>query len=210
MKKRILVADDHPIVRAGLVNIINSDPDVCVAAEASTCRETLEKVRSESYDLLVLDITMPDGSGLDVLKEVARTQPKLAVLMLSIHPGEQYAIRTLKAGAWGYLTKNSAPDELVDAVKTIIRGRKYISPGLAEYLAAELSNESDKLPHEMLSDREYEVMLMLAGGKSNKQIAVLLQLSEKTISTHRARIWQKMGVGSNAELARHAVENGLL
>ena len=210
MKKRILVADDHPVVRAGLVKIVDDDPDIYVAGEACSCDDTMEKVKHNHYDLVMLDITMPNGSGLDVLKEISKIKPNLPVLVLSIHPEEQYAIRTLKAGAWGYLTKNSAPEELVDAIKTIIRGKRYITSFLSDRLAAELGHETDKLPHETLSDREYEVMIMLAQGKSNKQIGAILQLSEKTISTYRARVWDKMTVSSNAELARYAVENDLI
>ena len=210
MKKRILVVDDHPVVRGGLVKVINGDPHVRVADEAGTCREAMEKVAAGHYDLVVLDIAMPDGSGLDVLKKIGKMKPALPVLMLSIHPEEQYAVRALRAGARGYLTKKSAPTELRTAIKTIVQGKRYITPFLMDRLASLLGDEADKQPHELLSDREFEVMRMLAEGKNNKQIAALLQLSDKTISTHRARILDKMNVTSNAELARYAVESALL
>lgn len=210
MKKRILVADDHPIVRAGLVKIVNNDPDVYVADEVCTCQETLEKVVAEHYDIVVLDITMPDGSGLDVLKEIRKNKPDLPVLILSIHPEDQYAVRTLKAGASGYLTKKSAPNELMNAIRTVSQGKRYISATLSDHLASVLGDKSDKSSHEMLSDREYEIMLMLAAGKTNKCIGKDLGLSEKTISTYRSRIVAKMNITSNTELARYALDNNLL
>lgn len=210
MKKRILIADDHPIVRAGLVKIVNNDPDVFVADEACNCQETIRKFKTDHYDLVVLDITMPDGSGLDVLKELRNIRPNLPVLILSIHPEDQYAIRTLRAGASGYLTKTSAPNELMNALRAISQGKRYITATLSDRLASELAQPSDNKPHEMLSDREFEVMCMLAAGQTIKHIGKELGLSEKTISTYRSRMLEKTNMTNNAELARYALENNLI
>lgn len=207
---RILIADDHPIVRRGLKQILAEEPDLTVGGEAQTSQEVLDQVRRGGWDVLILDISMPGRGGLDVLKEIKHQYPKLPVLVLSMHPEDQYAIRALRAGASGYLTKESAPDELVAAIRKIVRGGKYISPTLAERLAAEIEAPGGKLPHERLSDREYQVLLMIASGKTVSQIAQELSLSVKTISTYRARLLEKMGMKTNAELTHYAIENKLV
>ena len=180
---KILVADDHAIVREGLKQIIADIPDMVVADEASSGQEVLKKASEHDYDLVLLDITMPDRSGLDILKELKSQRPELRILVLSIHPEEQYAVRVLKAGASGYLTKESAPDELITAIRRTALGGKYISSSLAEKLAFDLETGAEKPLHQTLSDREYQVMCMLASGKTVKEIAEELLLGIKTIST---------------------------
>jgi len=207
---KILIADDHAIVREGLKQILSESPDLVVVAEASSGQEVLEKISKNDLDLVVLDIAMPGRGGLDILKEIKTQKPRLPVLMLSMYPEEQYAIRVLKAGASGYLTKESAPDELVKAIRQISQGKKYISPSLAEKLAIDLELGPDKLPHEILSDREYQVMCMIASGKTLKEIADGLSLSIKTISTYRSRILEKMNMKTNAELTHYAIKNNLV
>ena len=183
---------------------------MAVFGEACNAQEVLKNVREQNWDIVILDITMPDRSGLDVLKELKRERPKLPVLFLSIHPEDQYAVRVLKAGAAGYMTKESAPEELVKAIRKVLRGGKYISPSLAEKLAFDLETDSEKPLHETLSDREYQVMCMIASGKTVKEIAKKLYLSVKTISTHRARILGKMKMKTNAELTHYAIKNRLV
>ena len=207
---KILIADDHTIVREGMKQILSENPYIVVAAEANNGHEVLDKLNKHNYDLIVLDIALPGRSGLDILKDIKNQKPKLPVLVLSMYPEEQYAVRVLKAGASGYLTKESAPNELIKAIKQITQGRKYISPSLAEKLAGELEIDSKKPLHETLSDREYEVMIMIASGKRVKEIADNLSLSEKTVSTYRTRILEKMGMKSNAELTRYAIKNKLI
>ena len=207
---KILIADDHAVVRRGLKQILAEEPNMAVFGEACNAQEVLKNVREQDWDIVILDITMPDRSGLDVLKELKRERPKLPVLFLSIHPEDQYAVRVLKAGAAGYMTKESAPEELVKAIRKVLRGGKYISPSLAEKLAFDLETDSEKPLHETLSDREYQVMCMIASGKTVKEIAKKLYLSVKTISTHRARILGKMKMKTNAELTHYAVKNRLV
>jgi len=207
---KILIADDHAVVRRGLKQILAEEPNMAVFGEACNAQEVLKNVREQNWDIVILDITMPDRSGLEVLKELKNIRPKLPVLILSIHPEEQYAVRVLKAGAAGYMTKESAPEELVKAVRKVIRGSKYISPSLAEKLAFDLETDSEKPLHETLSDREYQVMCMIASGKTVKEIAKELYLSVKTISTHRARILEKMKMKTNAELTHYAIKNRLV
>lgn len=207
---KILVADDHTIVREGLKQIVGDVGDMVVADEAGNGQEALQKIREGDYDVILLDISMPGRSGLEVLKDIRAEKPKLPVLILSMHSEEQYAIRALRAGASGYLTKASAPDELIGAIRKVSRGRKYVTASLAEKLALELDVDADKPPHEMLSDREYQVMLMLASGKSVKEIADELCLSVKTISTYRSRILEKMNMKKNAELTLYAIQNHLV
>jgi len=205
---RILVADDHPVVRRGLKQILAEDPELAVPAEAQDGHEVLALVRAHPWDVVLLDLTLPDRSGLEVLKEVKRERPKLPVLVLSIHPEEQFALRVLKAGAAGYLTKGSAPQELVAAVRKVAGGGRYISAGVAEQLAIGLER-SDRPPHEALSDREDEILRLIASGKTVTQIAAHLALSVKTVSTYRARILEKMHMSSNAELIHYAARNHL-
>ncbi len=207
---KILIADDHPVVRKGLKEIIEEIPDMAVRGEASTGQEALEKMRKSDFDIVVLDISMPDRSGLDILKQLKSEKPKLSVLVLSMYPEEQYAVRVLRAGASGYLTKESAPEELIAAIRKASKGGKYISSSLAEKLAFDLETDAERPLHETLSDREYQVMRMIASGKTGKEIGEELFLSVKTISTYRARIWEKMEMKSNAELTHYALKHGLV
>jgi len=207
---KILIVDDHAVVRAGLKQILAETPDMKVAGEAGSGNEALEMALQGSFDLVLLDISMPDMSGLDVLKELHRGKEDLPILMLSMYPEEQYAIRALKAGAKGYLTKESAPDELISAIRKVSQGGRYISLSLAENLAFYLGSDSNKSPHQMLSDREYQVMLMIASGKTVSEIADELILSVKTISTNRHRALQKMGMKNNAEFTYYAIKEGLI
>jgi len=207
---RALIADDHAIVRRGLKEILAEEFDVAGFGEASTASQVLELIHKQNWDILVLDITMPGRSGLDVLKEVKHEHPQLPVLVLSIHPEDQFAIRTLKAGAAGYMTKENAPDELIKAIRKVLSGGKYVSPSLAEKLAAELATDGEKPPHEILSDREYQVMQMIASGKTVRVIAHELSLSVKTVSTYRARILEKMKMKNNAELIHYVLSNHLV
>ncbi len=207
---KILIADDHPIVRKGLKEILSEHPDMKVLGEAQNSREVLNFVRKEHWDVVVLDITMPGRDGLDVLKELKKKRPRLPVLILSIHPEEQYGVRALKAGASGYLTKESAPDRLVSAIRKILERGKYVSPGLAEKLAFDVEKDPQKLPHERLSDREYQVLGMIASGKTVGQIGGELSLSVKTISTYRSRILSKMGMKTNAELTHYVIRNKII
>jgi DNA-binding NarL/FixJ family response regulator len=207
---RILLADDHTLFREGVKKILSVTPDLVVAGEAATGNDVLRMVQEDSYDLVVLDIAMPDKHGLDVLKDLRLRFPDLPVLMLSMYPEEQYAVRVLKAGASGYLTKGVAPAELISAIRMVARGRKYVGGSLAEKLAFELTRNVTSPVHQHLSDREYQIMCMLAGGKRVKNIADELCLSSTTVSTYRARILEKMGMKTNAELTRYAIENRLL
>lgn len=206
----VLIADDHTIVRKGLKQLLAETPDMVVAGEASNGYEVLEKIKQNHYDVLLLDISMPGKSGLDILKELRAEKPKLPVLVLSMYPEEQYAVRVLRAGASGYLTKESAPDELVVAMRKVAQGKKYVSPSLAEKLAVDLEVDATKPAHETLSDREYQVMCMIASGETVGEIAEKLSLSAKTISTYRARILEKMSMKNNAELTHYAIQNKLV
>jgi two-component system invasion response regulator UvrY len=207
---RILIADDHAIIREGLKQIISETPDMTVADEAIDGHEVLSKALKNDYDVAVLDITMPGRNGLDVLKELKKQKPELPVLVLTIHPEEQYAVQVLKAGASGYLTKESAPEELTAAIRKISEGKKYVTSSLAEKLVSDLNVDTEKPLHNALSDREFEVMCMIATGKTVKQIGEELFLSEKTVSTYRSRILEKMGMKNNAELIHYAIKHGLV
>ena len=206
---KILIADDHPIVRQGLKQIISEIPDMVVADEATDGWEVLSKIRNGNYDVVVLDITMPGKDGMDVLTQLKYEKPELPVLMVSMHPEEQFAIRALRAGASGYLTKESAPDELVTAIWKVSAGGRYVTPSLAEKLAF-MVQKVEQLPHETLSDREYQVMRLIASGKTITDIAQELSLSVKTISTYRTRILEKMRLENNAELIHYAIQNHLV
>jgi len=206
---RILIADDHPIVRRGLRQILEENSSVSNVDEAGTGREALEKVKKGKFDIILLDISMPGMSGLETLEEIKRLKPSLPVLILSIYPEEEYAVRALKTGASGYLTKKSAPDELITAIRKLARGERYISNSLAEFLATHLTGETEKPRHESLSNREFQVMRMIASGKSLKEIAGDMSLSPKTISTFRTRILQKLDLKSNAELIQYALKHEL-
>ncbi len=207
---KILIADDHPILRQGIKQIIEEASDMEVTGEASNGAEVLTKVYNNSFDIIVLDITMPGRSGLEALKQLKKEKPKTPVIILSMHPEEQYAVRALKAGASGYLTKASAPEELVTAIRKVANGGKYISATLAEILASDLGADSKKLPHETLSNREYQVLCMISAGKTLTGIAEELCLSIKTIGTYRARILAKMNMKNNAELIHYAFKNQLV
>ena len=206
---RVLVADDHAVVRRGVVQILAESPHIVVAGEAATGVEVLQAVRENDYDIILLDIAMPGGSGLEVLKQLRSLDPNVRVLILSMYPEKQYAVRALKAGAAGYLTKDSAPDELIEAIDRISQGGKYITRSLAQELAGELGGKAGQDPHEALSDREYQVMRLLAAGKNVTEIAAQLSLSVKTVSTYRARILEKLDLKTTAEIMRYALERGL-
>jgi two-component system, NarL family, invasion response regulator UvrY len=209
-KVKILIADDHPIVRAGIKQILADTPDMVAADEAGSGQEVLNLIQKKDYDLILLDISMPGRSGLEILKDLKKEKPKIPVLILSIYPEEQYAIRALRAGASGYLTKSSAPNELVLAIRKISGGSRYITVALAEKLASYFDTDLRKPLHETLSDREYQVMLMIAAGKTVTEIAGELCLSVKTISTYRTHILEKMHLKNNSEIARYALQNSLL
>ena len=206
---KILIADDHAIVRKGLVQILADSPDTFAVTEASTGVEALAKVIGGDFDLVLLDISMPGRGGLDVLKELKSFYPKLPVLILSMHPEEQYAVRALRSGASGYLSKGSASVDLLSAINKVLSGGKYISTSLAEKLADILDRNTDKAPHETLSNREDQVMRMIGAGKTVTEIAAEMSLSVKTISTFRVRILRKMRLKNNAELTQYAIQNGL-
>lgn len=209
----IIITDDHAVVRKGLKQIIEETPGFVVADEASSGNELLEKVRKNKYDVVILDISMPGKDGLDTLKELKQIAPDLPVLVFTIYPEEQYAVRLLKAGASGYINKESKPEELIEAIERVVRGRKYISSHLAELLANNLDSTSGsgQVPlHETLSDREFQVMCMIASGKTPTQIANELSLSINTISTYRIRILEKMKMRSNAEITHYAIKNRLV
>jgi two-component system invasion response regulator UvrY len=207
---RILIADDHAIVREGLKQILADTKDIVVAGEAENGSDAIKLVRKDECDVLLLDISMPDRSGIEVLKQIKKETPKIAVLMLTMHREDQYAIRSLKAGAAGYLNKQSAPDQLVDAIRQVASGRKYITAALAQELANQVGDDRNVPPHETLSDREYQTLIMIASGKTVSDIAVELSLSVKTISMYRSRLLQKMKLRHNAELTHYAIKNHLV
>jgi two-component system invasion response regulator UvrY len=207
---KVLVVDDHPIVRQGLKQVISEESDMAVFGEAQNSQEVLELIYRQDWDVVILDITLPGRGGLDVLKEIKHERPSLPVLILSMHPEDQYAVRALKAGAAGYITKESAPQELIQAIRHILRGGKYVSSALAERLAFHLETETGKPIHETLSDREYQVMLMIASGKKTSEIAGEMSLSVKTVSTYRGRIMEKMRMKSNVDLASYVIRNRLI
>ncbi len=206
----IIIADDHAIVRKGLKQILDDTLEMKVVAEAGNSVELMEKLHQQQFDVVILDITMPGRSGLDVLKDIKTEFPKLPVLVLSVHREEQYAVRTLRSGAAGYLNKKSAPDELIEAIRVVSTGRKYISNSVADTLVTSLEPDSEKPLHESLSDREYQVMCMIASGKSVSTISRELNLSVKTISTFRAHILRKMNMKDNAEITHYAIKNQLV
>ena len=207
---RILIVDDHSIVRAGLKQILEDVDDMEVTGETENAEQTLELIHKQAFDIMVLDISLPGRDGIDLLKQIVKIKPELPVLVLTVHAESQYAVRTLKAGAWGFLNKESAPDELVNALRCIASGRRFISHAVAQVLARELGPSDYECPHRRLSDREHEVLLALAAGQSITEIGERLAISIKTVSTYRTRILQKMHMKSNAELIRYAIENKLL
>lgn len=206
----IMLVDDHAVVRRGLKQIIEDNPGFVVADEASSGYELLDKVKINRYDVVLLDISMPGKDGLDTLKELKQIVPELPVLVFTMFPEEQYAVRLLKAGASGYLNKECEPAELIKAIERVTKGRKYVSPFLAELLANNLDSGGEQPMHEVLSDREFQVMCMIASGKTPTQIAAELALSINTISTYRIRILEKMKMKSNAEITHYAIKNRLV
>jgi len=207
---KILVADDHAVVREGIKHIFSEIPDINITGEARNGQEVLENIGKQDYDLLLLDIAMPGRDGLEILKEIRMQKPKLPVLILSMFPEEQYALRALKSGASGYMTKDSIPNELVKAVRKILRGGNYVSSSFSDKLLTELTSDIKKPLHETLSDREYQIMRMIASGKTMNEIANELSLSSKTVYTYRARILEKMGMKNNMELTRYTTKHGLI
>jgi DNA-binding NarL/FixJ family response regulator len=207
---RVLIADDHAVVRRGVRLVLESTARIEVVAEAATGFEALDKARKERIDVAVLDMSMPGPGGLEVLKQMKGEHPRLPVLILTMHPEDQYAVRAFRAGASGYLTKQSIPDELIRAVETLAAGRKYITPSVAEALASEVHHDTTKLPHEQLSDREYQVLLRIAAGRTVGEIAAELRLSPKTVSTYRTRLLEKMEIKTSAELTHYAFAHGLV
>jgi len=207
---KILITDDHAVLRRGLRQILEDGFGKIQFGEASNASEAIAAVAREHWDLVVLDITMPGRSGLDALKEIKAIKPNMRVLVLSVHSEDQFAVRVLKAGASGFLNKDSAPEELVKAVRKVIAGGRYVSASLAEKLAFNLDHPSDELPHQKLSDREFQVLRMIGSGKTVSEIAEELVLSVKTVSTYRARILEKMNLNTNAELTRYAFEHKLV
>jgi len=206
---KVLVAYDHPVVRQGLLQILGATEDIVVAGEATSGHEVLERARCTECDVVILDLSMPGIDGLDVLKQLKRERPRLPVLILTMHAEDQFAIRALKAGASGYLTKESAPAQLVGAIRRVFGGGRYISAQLAERLADHLDPEKERFGHEKLSDREYHVLRLIAAGRTTREISADLSLSVKTISTYRSRIFEKMQMKTPAELAAYVVRNRL-
>jgi two-component system invasion response regulator UvrY len=206
----VFIADDHAILRQGLKQIVSDTTDIRLAGEAATGQEALQLVRSGTCDVLVLDLNMPGIGGLDILRVLKGERPNLPVLILSIHAEDQYAVRCLQAGAAGYLTKESAPEELVEAIRQVAAGGKYVSRGLAEALAMRLNETEERPPHETLSDREFQVLQLMGAGKSLTEIAAALSLSVKTVSTYRARMLEKLALKSSAEIIQYAIQNRLV
>jgi len=206
----VLIVDDHTMFRKGLREVLARAPDITVGAEAADGRAALEEMRKGNFNVVLLDIQMEGRGGLDILDEIRRLYPDTGVLMLSMHPVEQYGVRAVKRGALGYLTKERTPYELIDAIRVVASGRRYVDPALAEQLAENVGGGGTTAPHETLSDRELRVMLLLARGRTVREIAEELCLSPNTVSTYRARILSKMRLRNNAELAYYAVKEGLL
>ena len=209
MTIRVIVADDHPLLRAGLISVLNASTDLRVVGEAGNGAEVLRAIDDLTFDVLLLDVSMPGKSGLDLLRQIRKDNPRLPILIVSSHPEDQYALRAIKAGASGYVTKMSAPADLVTAVRTVSNGRKFITPGLAELLADHIERPDDGTPHESLSDREFQTLKMIAAGHSLTHIAEVLCISVKTVSVYRSRLLEKMRMKSNVELTRYVVERGL-
>lgn len=207
---RIVIADDHAIVRQGLRQILSAEADFEVVGEAANCGEVMQVLRHQPCDLVMLDVAMPGKNGIETLKQIRRELPRLPVLILSMYPEDQYAVRALKAGANGYLTKMAAAEQLVDALRQIVRGRKYITPELAATLAESIGDESELPPHEMLSDREFQTLRLIAAGRTLSQIGEELALSPKTVSVYRARLLAKLKLATNADVTRYAISNGLV
>ena len=207
---RILVADDHQIVRAGLKNLLADYKEFDVAGEAGSGTDALKMVRESDWDVVLLDISMPDMNGIDTLKQIKRSKPDLPVLILTMHPEDHYAINLLRAGANGYVCKECAPEQLVGAIRTVASGRRYVSPALGDQLAGDLSGDGQNALHTELSEREFQVFCKLAAGQAVSEIADELFLSVKTVSTYRSRILEKMGMKTNANITYYAIKHGLI
>jgi DNA-binding NarL/FixJ family response regulator len=207
---RVLVIDDHGVVRQGIRQILAETSDISVGADASNAEEGLSRARSDQWDAIVLDLALPDSHGLDVLKQLRREQPQVPILVLSMHPEDQFALRAIRAGASGYVTKNGAVNELVTAIRTVVGGQHYVSPWLADRLAREAGGDPSKPAHEQLSDREYQVLMRIAAGRTTKDIASELCLSPKTVGTYRLRLAKKMALSTEAELTAYVFRNRLL
>lgn len=206
---RVLIADDHAIVRQGLRQILSDTPDLEVAGEADNGAAAIQLARQQPWDVMLMDVSMPDRNGIDALKIIRKEFPRLPVLILSMYPEDQYAVRALKAGAAGYLTKQSAPEQLVHAIRQVASGKKYVSAALAMELAEAISDDSERLPHERLSDREFQTLRLIASGKTLTQIGAELNLSVKTVSVYRARLLEKMKLKNNSELTHYGLKHGL-
>lgn len=209
-KIRVLIADDHAIIRHGLKQILSDTEDLILAGEADGGVSAMQQLRNIECDVVLMDVSMPDRNGIDTLKLIKKEFPRLPVLILSMHPEEQYAIRALRAGAAGYLSKQAAPDQLVTALRQVASGKKYVSPEVAVELANAIGEDLDRPPHEKLSDREYQTLCMIASGKTLTQIAEQLNLSVKTVSVYRARLLEKMHLRNNAELTHYGLKHGLV
>jgi two-component system invasion response regulator UvrY len=207
---KVLIVDDHPVVRRGLKDMLADAGDMVVGGEAGSAQEAMRLVGAQRWDVVVLDISLPGGNGIELVSEIRKQRPETRVLILTVYSEEQYAVRAIKAGASGFLTKNSADEKLIDAIRKIAAGGRYVSPELAETLASLLAGETAGQPHERLSDREFEILKMLASGRTVSQVATELGLSVKTVSTHRTRILKKMNMKTNAELTHYAVKAGLV
>lgn len=207
---RVLVADDHPLLRSGLKQVLAQEADLTLIGEAEDSEQVLQRLDEQPWDVVVLDIAMPGRGGLDTLREIRRRRPSLPVLVLSMHSEEQFAVRAIKAGASGYLSKSNASGEVVQAIRKVLSGKKYVSTSLAEALANALESSNDRPAHESLSDREFQVMCKIASGKTVSEIAAEVSLSVKTVSTYRARVLEKMNMRTNSELTRYAIQKGLV
>ena len=207
----VLVVDDHALIRKGMKQILDDTCDIRVTGEAETGIEAIKLVRENKYDMVLLDITLPDKYGIDVLKQIKLMNPTMPVMILSMHPDEQYAMRSIKAGAAGYMNKQSAPSQLVVAIRKVASGKKYISSELAEQLANDLTNDKPmEVPHKILSNREYQTLCLMAAGKSLSEMADIMSLSAKTVSVYRSRMLEKMQLKNNAEAVRYAINNNLI
>ena len=206
---RILIADDHTVVRKGIIQIIQDDFAFAYIEEASSGEELIKKVLKQDWDIVITDITMGGQSGLDAMRQIKISKPQLPVLILSMHPEKEYAIRVLKAGASGYLNKETAPEELINAIRIVLSGKKYITASVADAMVSNLNRKNNELPHKLLSDREFEIMKLIAWGKSTSEISEALNLSATTVSTYRSRILIKMQVNNNAALTLYVLEKKL-
>lgn len=207
---KVFIADDHAVVRRGIIQILSEEPDIEVVGEAANADEIMAQLYDKDWDILVLDITMPGKNGLDAMLEIKQRKPEIKILILTMYPEEEIAIRALKTGALGYLTKDSVPGELIKAIRKVQLGNRYISSGIAESIALSFEKNKANLPHEILSDREFQILCLIASGNTLHQIAENLSISVKTVSTYRSRILEKMNMKSNVELAHYAIKHRLV